>query len=52
MTNLETNYLKILTREAASFCSRAVRTNVYDPHTGLSLSSMALQRKHLHGRMS
>ena len=55
MTNLETNSLEILTREAVRFCSRAVRlflgparANAYGPHTGLS--SMVLQRKRSQGR--
>ena len=50
MTNLETNFLEVLTREAVHFSSRAVRlfpaltrTNAYGPHTGLF--SMVLQRK-------
>ena len=45
MANMVTKTLQILTWEAARFCSRAIRTNAYDPHTGLSLSSMVLQRK-------
>ena len=57
MTNLETNLLEVLTREAVRFCSRAVRlfsdpacANAYGPHTGLS--SMVLQRKRSRGRSS
>ena len=44
MTNLETNLLKVLTREAVRFCSMSVRlfsgparANAYGPHTGLPL---------------
>ena len=52
MTNLETNLLEVLTREAVRFCSRAfsgpARANAYGPHTGLL--SMVLQRKRLQGR--
>ena len=55
MTNLETNFLEVLTREAVRFCSRAVRlftdaarANSYGPHTGLSF--MALQIKRMQGR--
>ena len=55
MTNLETNFREVLTREAVRFCSRAVRlfsgparANAYGPHTGLS--SMVLQRKRSQGR--
>ena len=44
MTNLETNFLEVLTREAVRFCSRAVRLfpaplaqmRTPGPHTGLS----------------
>ena len=36
MANMVTKILKILTLEAASFCSRAISTNANDPHTGLS----------------
>ena len=42
MTNLGTNFLEVLTREALRFCSRGrtafsgpARANAYDPHTGL-----------------
>ena len=45
MVNMETKLLQILTCEAASFRRRAIRTNAYDPHTGLPLSSRILQRK-------
>ena len=55
MSNLETDFLEVLTREAVRFCSRAVRpfsdparANAYGPHTGLS--SMVLQRKRFQGR--
>ena len=50
MTNLETNLLEVLTREAVRFCSRAVRffpaplaQTAYGPHTGLS--SMVLHAR-------
>ena len=54
MTNLETNFLEVLTREAVHFCSRAVRlfssparANACGPYTGLSSMVFAMYNRYL-----